>query len=330
MVEPSWFIFVVVFLALLFDFTNGWNDSANAIATVVSTRVLGPLQAVMLAGCLNIAGAFFSTSVAKTIGGGIVAPQSITLVVVLAALISGITWNTLTTLMGLPISASHSLIGGLMGAGIAHGGFKILNLSSLKVIFQAMLFSPVLGFLLAVLFMTMISWIFFKFQKGVMNSLFRRLQLLSASIMAFSHGTSDAQKVMGVITLALLSGGYLDTMEVPKWAMLLCGLVMGFGTALGGWNVIRTLGARMFKLEPIHGFVAEATTSIILLTAAHMGIPLSTTHTVTGSILGVGASRRLSAVRWGVSKKIVYAWLFTLPGTGIVSFILYHAIDLIV
>lgn len=327
--EPSWFIFLVVALALIFDFTNGWNDSANAIATVVSTRVLRPLHAVLYAASLNIAGAFFSTAVAKTIGKGIVAPELITQTVVCAALVGGISWNTITTLMGLPISASHALIGGVMGAGIAHGGVKVLNISTLKLIFKAMLISPLLGFILGFLIMIPIIRLFFKVSKGTSNRIFKKLQLISAGVMSFSHGTSDAQKVMGVITLALVSGGYLDTLEVPTWVVLSSALVMGLGTAIGGWNVIKTLGARMIKIEPVHGFAAETIASIILLMTARVGIPVSTTHTITGSILGVGASRRLSAVRWGVSKKILYAWIITLPGTAAVSFLTYKLIALI-
>jgi len=328
--EPAWLIFVVVILGLLFDFTNGWNDSANAIATVVSTRVLSPQRAVLMAASLNIAGAFFSTAVAKTIGKGIVSPELVTQTVVCAALVGGICWNTVTTFMGLPISASHALIGGVMGAGIAHGGIRVLNFSSLKVIFEAMLVSPLLGFIIGFLVMIPIFRLFFRVTRGTSNTLFKRLQLVSAGVMAFSHGTSDAQKVMGVITLALFTGGYIHSIAVPVWVVFLCAGAMGLGTAIGGWNVMRTLGARMIKIEPVHGFAAESTASLILLITAHMGIPVSTTHTITGSILGVGATRRLSAVRWGVSKKILYAWIFTLPGTGIVSFLTYKLLMLLV
>ncbi|RMG57011.1 MAG: anion permease [Deltaproteobacteria bacterium] len=321
--EPSWLIFVVVILALIFDFTNGWNDSANAIATVVSTRVLNPYQAVLLAAGLNIAGAFFSTAVAKTIGKGIVSPDLVNQTVVAAALVGGIVWNTVTTLMGLPISASHALIGGVMGAGIAHGGFGVLNLKVLKIIFEAMILSPLFGFIFGFVFMVPVIRLFFRTSRGTANRIFKKLQLLSASVMAFSHGTSDAQKVMGVITLALFSGGYLNSIEVPKWVILICALAMGLGTAVGGWNVIRTLGARMIKIEPVHGFVAETSASLILLFTAHVGVPVSTTHTITGCILGVGSTRRLSAVRWGVTTKILYAWIFTLPGTALMSYLAY-------
>ncbi len=325
----DWIIILVISLALIFDFTNGWNDSANAIATVISTRVLKPHIAVIFSATLNIAGAFFSTAVAKMIGGGIVDPRYITMLTVCCALCGGIVWNIVMTILGLPISASHALIGGIMGASIAHGGFYVLKWEGLEIIFKAMLLSPLFGLFIGYLLMVLIAWLFFRVPRGFSNKLFKKLQLVSAGFMAFSHGTSDAQKVMGVITLALVSGGYLRTVEVPLWVILICALAMGLGTAAGGWNVIKTLGVRMLKLEPVHGFAAETTATAILLFTAHYGIPVSTTHTITGSILGVGAVQRLSAVRWGVSKKILYAWIFTLPGSGIVSYLSYifiHAI----
>jgi len=218
------------------------------------------------------------------------------------------------------------LIGGVMGAGIAHGGIAVLNFKTLKLIFEAMLLSPLFGFIFGFIFMIPVIRMSFKVPRGTSNKMFKRLQLLSASVMAFSHGTSDAQKVMGVITLALFSGGYISSITVPKWVILISALAMGLGTAVGGWNVIRTLGARMIKIEPVHGFVAEASASMILLFTAHVGIPVSTTHTITGCILGVGSTRRVSAVRWGVTKKILYAWIFTLPGTGLMSFAMYKLI----
>jgi PiT family inorganic phosphate transporter len=217
-----------------------------------------------------------------------------------------------------------------MGAGVAHGGIAVLNIKMLKLIFKAMLISPLFGFFLGFLIMVPILRLFFRVAKGTSNRLFKKLQLVSAGTMAFAHGTSDAQKVMGVITLALVSGGYLKTLEVPIWVVLSSALVMGLGTAIGGWNVIQTLGARMIKIEPVHGFAAETTASIILLFTAHYGIPVSTTHTITGSILGVGATRRLSAVRWGVSKKILYAWIVTLPGTATISYLTYKLLTVLI
>lgn len=325
----DWTIISVIVLALIFDFTNGWNDSANAIATVISTRVLKPYSAVIFAAILNICGAFFSTAVAKMIGGGIVDPKYISMSTVCCALIGGIVWNTFTTLFGLPISASHALIGGIIGASIAQGGVYLLKWKGLEVIFQAMLLSPLLGLIIGYLLMVLIAWVFYRVPRGLSNKIFKRLQLLSAGFMAFSHGTSDAQKVMGVITLALVSGGYLNSIEVPFWVIVICALAMGLGTAAGGWNVIKTLGVRMLKLEPVHGFAAESTATTILLFTAHYGIPVSTTHTITGAILGVGAVQRFSAVRWGISKKILYAWIFTLPGSGIVAFLSYKLLNTI-
>lgn len=326
MSEPGWIIILVVVLAVTFDFTNGWNDAANAIATVVSTRVLTPLQAVLLAGVLNIAGAFYSTAVAKTIGTGIVDPTAITQLTVAAALVGGIVWNGWMTLIGMPISASHALIGGVMGAAIAHGGVGILNFDGLKPIFAAMVLSPALGLVLGLLFMTGLSWAFFRASPAWANPLFRKLQVVSVSFMAFSHGTGDAQKVMGVITLALVSGGYLSTMDVPWWVILIAALAMGLGTVVGGWKVIKTLGLKMLKLQPVHGFAAETTAAMIIIGASDMGVPVSTTHTITTSIMGVGAAKRLSAVRWGVSLKILYAWLFTLPGAALVAYTAYYVL----
>lgn len=322
--EPGWIIILVVVLAVVFDFTNGWNDAANAIATVVSTRVLTPIQAVLLAGALNVAGAFYSTAVAKTIGKGIVDPTAITQLTVAAALVGGIVWNGWMTLIGMPISASHALIGGVMGAAIAHGGVGILNYEGLKPIFAAMVLSPALGIVLGLLFMVGLSWLFCRASPAWANPLFRKLQVVSVSFMAFAHGTGDAQKVMGVITLALVSGGYLSTMEVPWWVILIAGLAMGLGTSVGGWKVIKTLGLKMLKLQPVHGFAAETTAAMIVIGASDMGVPVSTTHTLTTSIMGVGAAQRLSAVRWGLSLKILYAWLFTLPGAALVAYMAYH------
>lgn len=326
--EPGWVIILVVVLAVIFDFTNGWNDAANAIATVVSTRVLTPLQAVLLAGILNIAGAFYSTAVAKTIGTGIVHPTAVTQLTVAAALVGGIFWNGWMTLIGMPISASHALIGGVMGAAIAHGGVKILNVTGLKPIFAAMLISPALGLVLGLVFMAGLSWLFYRATPAWANPLFRKLQVVSVSFMAFTHGTGDAQKVMGVITLALVSGGYLSTLEVPWWVVLVAAVAMGLGTAIGGWKVVKTLGLKMLKLQPVHGFAAETTAGLIILGAANFGVPVSTTHTLTTSIMGVGAAQRLSAVRWGVSVKILYAWLFTLPGAGLAAYLAYQALHL--
>ena len=305
MPDLTGFLLLTVVLALLFDFSNGWHDCANAVATVVSTRVMSPLAAVMWAGVLNVAGAFFSTAVAKMIGGGIVFPEVITSVVVGAALAGAILWNLVTLLLGLPTSSSHALIGALVGSAVAHGGWSVVQFKGLRAILEAMIFSPLFGFMMGLLIMVAVSWSFFKVQRGVAQKIFSRLQLLSASFMAFSHGSNDAQKAMGIITLALVASGQVTSSEVPTWVVVSCALAMGAGTMAGGRRIMRTLGMRIVKLDPVHGFAAETGAASVLLFTAHFGLPVSTTHTITSSILGVGATKRLSAVRWGVTTKIL-------------------------
>ncbi len=314
-------IFFIVILALLFDISNGYNDAANAIATVVSTRVLKPQTAVLLAVVMNILGAFLTTAVAKTIGKGIVDPKAITETVVASALFAGFFWNTLMTFLGLPVSASHALIGGLIGASVSYGGINILNFSGLTKIFLSLILSPVLGIIFGFLFMSVILKYCGMLPVRTVNKYFGKLQIVSASFMAFSHGSNDAQKVMGIITLSLVSGGFLDSVEVPYWVILLCALAMGLGTALGGWKVIRTMGVRMLKLEPVHGFAAETSATAVILGASHLGLPVSTTHVIATAIMGVGATKRLTAVRWGIGKKIVNAWIFTLPACAAIAWL---------
>lgn len=322
-------IILIVILALLFDVSNGWNDSANAIATVVSTRVLKPVQAVLMAAVMNVVGALFSTAVAKTIGKGIVDPSNITEAVVASAMVAGFLWNGAMTIMGLPVSASHALIGGVMGAAIAHGGVSILNLSGLTKIFTALITSPILGIFFGYFFMKILIRFFCNMAPGILNKYFGRLQIVSSGFMAFSHGMNDAQKAMGVITLALVSGGYLNTLEVPLWVILSCALAMGLGTAAGGWRVIKTLGHQMLKLQPVHGFAAETSAVVVIAGASSLGLPVSTTHVITTCIMGVGATKRLSAVRWGVAGKILMAWVLTLPMCIIISWFAYKAFTLI-
>ncbi len=319
MPELTGVLFVVVALALLFDFSNGWHDSANAIATVVSTRAVTPIVAVTGAGVLNILGAYMSTAVAKTVGAGLVEPMAVTQGVVASALAGAIIWNLATLLLGLPTSSSHALIGGLVGASVVHGGWQVVKLSGLRSVLEAMVLSPFLGFGIGLALMVLISWLFFRASRGWATSLFRRLQIVSASFMAFSHGANDAQKAMGIITLALLSGGVITTPDVPAWVIGSCALAMGLGTAAGGWRIVRTLGMRIVKLEPVHGFAAETGAAAVLLATAHFGLPVSTTHTITSTVMGVGAVKRLSAVRWGVTARIVFAWLCTLPGTALLA-----------
>ena len=314
---------LVIGLALLFDFSNGWHDSANAIATVVSTRVLSPVSAVMMAGVLNVAGAFMSTAVAKMVGKGIIDPNAINDIVIVSALGGAIIWNFITLQMGLPSSSSHALIGGMVGSGFIHGGVDVLQIAGLFKVLKAMVFSPFFGFLMAFILMVVLSWAFFRTQRGVARTLFRRLQVLSAGFMALSHGANDAQKAMGIITLALLASGHISDAEVPTWVIISCALAMGLGTAMGGWKIIRTLGMRITKLEPVHGFAAETGAAAVLMVTAHIGLPVSTTHTITSSVMGVGAVNCLSAVRWGVTRRIAYAWVFTLPGSALLSITLY-------
>ncbi len=320
MVDPTLILVLVVILALAFDFSNGWHDSANAIATVVSTHVLRPWQAVVLAAVLNIAGAFMSTAVAKMIGGGIVEASMIQQSTVAAALVGAIAWNLFTLMLGLPTSSSHALIGGIIGGALAQSGMTVVKLSGLQKVLEAMLFSPLVGFVFGYVLILATYWVAFQVPRGAANLAFRRLQLVSSSLMAFSHGANDAQKAMGIITLALVSAGYLNQVVVPTWVLLSCAVAMGLGTAAGGWRIIKTLGMRIMKMEPVHGFAAETSAALILLGTAHFGMPVSTTHTITSSIMGVGAVTRLSAVRWGVTMRIVYAWLFTLPGAGLVAY----------
>jgi len=305
-------IFIIV-LALIFDIANGWHDCANAIATVVSTKVLSPMQAVILAATMNILGAFLSTAVAKTVGTGIVDPLAVTDLVIISALLSAILWNVITILMGLPVSSSHALFGGIAGAAMAHGGAGILNVSGIIKILTSLLVSPILGIVFGYLFMKLILRLFGQLSPGVISRYFGRLQIISSSFMAFGHGSNDAQKAMGIITMALVSGGAIKTLDVPTWVVLICALAMGFGTLFGGWKIIKTLGHKMLKLEPIHGFAAETSSTAIIIAASHFGLPVSTTHVVSTAILGVGATKRLSAVRWGIAGKIVMAWVLTLP-----------------
>jgi PiT family inorganic phosphate transporter len=306
-------LILIIILAVIFDIANGWHDCANAIATVVSTKVLSPMMAVVLAAGMNILGAFLSTAVAKTIGTGIVDPKAITDAVLISALLSAILWNLITILMGLPVSSSHALVGGLAGAAMAYGGTGILNIGGILTILMSLLVSPIFGIVFGYLFMKLILRLFGQLSPGVIGKYFGRLQILSSSFMAFGHGSNDAQKAMGIITMALLASGKIHTLEVPKWVILICAMAMGSGTLFGGWKIIKTLGVKMLKLEPIHGFAAETSSTAIIIAASHFGLPVSTTHVVSSAILGVGATKRLSAVRWGIAGKIVMAWVLTLP-----------------
>ncbi len=330
MIDPVILIVITVIVALLFDFANGWNDSANAIATVVSTRVLSPLTAVILASLLNFVGAFLSTKVAKMIGGGLVDPTMINTLVVLAAMLGAFAWTLIMTLRGMPISGSHSLIGGLIGAVVFSSGFGALKAGGVYKVLLALLLSPIFGLVIGFLIMVLLMHLFKKVPLGVVNKYFGKLQIVSVSFMALSHGTNDAQKVMGIITMALLSGGFIDNFEVPFWVIVSCATVMGLGTATGGWRVIKTLGCQLSKIQPVHGFAAESAATVVLMGAASIGAPVSTTHVITSCIMGVGSTRRLSAVRWGIGKKILYAWVLTLPSCAIMAGVFYLVLNALI
>jgi PiT family inorganic phosphate transporter len=314
MPDISLSLLFILLLVLVAEFINGWNDAPNAIATVVSTRVLSPFQALMMASCLNLVGAIVTgTAVAATIGKGIVRPEAIGAPVVAAAALSIAVWGAVATLRGLPISISHGLVAGLAGAGIVTEGREVLLWSGWQKVLIGLGFSTLVGFLLALALMVALYWALRRVQPSRVQAVFGKLQILSAASMAFSHGGNDGQKFMGVFALALVLGGVLPEFYVPLWVIILCGAVIALGTATGGWRVIKTMGFGLTKLEPVHGFAAETSAASAIQIASFMGVPLSTTHTINMAIMGVGASRRLSAVRWGVGRNIVAAWLLTFP-----------------
>ncbi len=320
-------LFVVIFLTLAFEFSNGWHDAANSIATVVSTRVLTPFRAVLWAAFWNFIAAFvFGTAVAKTIGKGMVHIEMVDEKVLLAGLLGAITWNTITLILGLPTSSSHALMGGYGGAAVAHAGFKALVLGGWTKPVLFIFLSPVIGLVIAILVTILTSWIVRRQRPLRVDRWFRRLQLLSAAGYSLGHGTNDAQKGMGIITTALVAGGLMKTYDVPYWVIICCHLAMAGGTMAGGWRIIKTMGQRITKLTPFGGFSAEAAGALTLMGTAHFGIPVSTTHTITGAIVGVGASRRLSAVRWGVTRRIVYAWVLTIPGAALFGAVLFQLV----
>jgi len=322
MIEAPFFLFMVLLLVLAAEFVNGWTDAPNAIATVVSTKVLSPGKALILATTLNFVGTLTGTAVAATIGKGIVLPDAINLLTVGSAMIAIIFWSTFAWRLGLPTSESHALISGLAGAGFATGGFKVLLWAGWKKVLIGLLFSTFLGFLSGYAIVLAIFWGFRNSTPTQVKRTFGRLQILSAAFMAFSHGSNDGQKFMGTFSLALLLGGVIPEWRVDLWVKLLCALMMGIGTSIGGWRIIRTMGLKMVKLEPYHGFAAETAAAFAIELASRFGIPLSTTHTINTSIMGVGASKRLSAVRWGVAGHIVTAWLLTFPVCGALAWLM--------
>jgi PiT family inorganic phosphate transporter len=310
----------VVVIALLFDYTNGFHDAANAVATAISTRAVPPNLALAAAAVLNVLGALVSTNVAATLAKGIVSVGAVTPPVMFGGLVGAIFWNLLTWRWALPSSSSHCLIGGVSGAVLATSGrSEVLWSGIFEKVLIPTLAAPLIGFVVGIALMVAILWIFQRAHPGVLQRRFRSAQLVSASFMAFSHGSNDAQKTMGVITLALFSAGAVATTEVPLWVKLASALVIGAGTYTGGKRIIRTLGMRLVKLTPVHGFAAETAASAVLLGTAHFGFPVSTTHVISTSIMGVGATQRLSAVKWGLTRDILVAWVLTLPAAGFVG-----------
>lgn len=332
MVEPALLVLAaIVVLGLAFDFVNGFHDTANAIATSVATRVLTPGQAVSMAAVLNVAGALSGTAVASTVGRGIVPPEASTQQLVAAALIAAISWNLFTWWLAIPSSSSHALIFSIVGAGIAAAGIESIQFGGITATLQGIVFSPVLGFLVALLLLMALLWIFARSRPLRVTRLFGRLQVVSAAYMAFSHGSNDAQKTMGVLTMALASyyGWTGDEWRVPLWVILAAAGAMGLGTAMGGWRIVRTMGLRVVELRPIDGFAAETAAATVIEVASRLGIPVSTTQVISSSILGVGATRSLSAVRWGIAGRIVMAWVVTIPACIVLAWAVYQALHFI-
>ena len=321
---------LIVVLALVFDYINGMHDAANAIATGISTRAIPPRVAVVGAALFNFMGAFLSTAVAKTIGGDIADASALTTSTVAAALIAAIFWNILTWAKGIPSSSSHALIGGIIGAAVATNGVSVLKMAGILKILKALVLSPLIGFGIGFVIMVALMWIFRYAAPGRLNRRFKVLQWISASFLAVSHGSNDAQKSMGIIAMAMVSAGVMDpkNMYVPIWVKICCALAMALGTSSGGWRIIKTIGNKMSKLQPINGFAAELSSSAVILSASHIGVPVSTTHVISGSIMGVGSSKRLSAVRWDVASKMLSAWVYTIPATAAVGFTISKLVHL--
>lgn len=317
--ELSFSTLLVLGLVLAAEFVNGWTDAPNAIATVVSTRVLSPTRAILLATLFNILGTFSGTAVAATIGKGIVRSEVITIYTVGAAMVGIVFWSTLAWYYGLPTSESHALIAGLTGAGLATAGPQVLLWAGWKKVLIGLLFSTFLGFGGGLLLMGLIYRVFARQSPATVRRYFGKFQIFSATFMAFSHGSNDGQKFIGAFTLVLFLSGLLPTFRVLPWVILLCAVTMGIGTAVGGWRIIKTMGLRLTKLEPVHGFAAETAAACTIELASRLGVPLSTTHTINTAIMGVGATRRFSAVRWGVSRDIVIAWILTFPVCGLIA-----------
>ena len=323
----SGLVVFIILVALSFDFLNGFHDAANSIATVVSTRVLSPQKAVLWAAFFNFVAAFvLGTGVAKTVGSGMIDLSVVTREVVLAGLVGAIFWNLVTWYYGLPVSSSHALIGGYAGAAVAKAGFKSILLAGWTKTLTFIVLAPLIGAFLGFFLMVSVTWIFRKWRPSRLDHLFRRLQLVSAGLYSLGHGGNDAQKTMGIITGLLVASGYLKKFNVPLWVILISHAAIALGTMFGGWRIVKTMGTRITKLRPFGGFCAETGGATAIFIASAMGIPVSTTHTITGAIVGVGAATRMSAVRWGVAGRIVWAWILTIPMAASIAAIAYTAI----
>jgi PiT family inorganic phosphate transporter len=324
-------LILIVALGLGFDFINGFHDTANAIATSVATRVLTPGQAVLMAAVLNVVGALTGTAVAGTVGKGIIPPEIATQELVASALVAAITWNLITWWHGIPSSSSHALVFSIVGAGIAASGTDAIQFSGVRKVLEGMVYSPLIGFLGAFLVLIGLLWLVAKWRPRLVDRVFGRLQILSAAFMAFSHGGNDAQKTMGVISLALASyyGWSGSEWHVPLWVILAAATAMGLGTATGGWRIVKTMGLKVVELRPIDGFAAETAAASVIEVASRLGVPVSTTHVISSAILGVGATRRASAVRWGIAGRIVTAWVVTVPVCMAIGWFVFHVIDVV-
>ncbi|SMF25792.1 inorganic phosphate transporter, PiT family [Paenibacillus barengoltzii] len=316
---------IVIILALAFDFINGFHDTANAIATSVSTRALKPRTAIMMAAVMNFLGAIMFTGVAKTIGGSVADPAKLDngLEVLIATLLSAIIWNLITWWFGIPSSSSHALIGSLAGAVYVGAGADKLNWSGFTTIVEGLVFSPIIAFVIGYIIMTILRWIFARRSPHTVNKGFRSMQIVTAAIQSFTHGTNDAQKAMGIITFALVTADFQDHMEVPLWVKLAAATAMALGTSVGGYKIIKTMGTKIFKIEPINGFAADISAASVIFGATLFHLPVSTTHAITSSILGVGAAKRFSAVRWSMAGRIVIAWVITIPIVFVMAGLIY-------
>ncbi|HEX7197407.1 MAG TPA: inorganic phosphate transporter [Candidatus Limnocylindria bacterium] len=317
-------LIAVLGLAVAFDYINGFHDTANAIATSVSTRALKPGWAIAMSAVANFVGALTGTEVAKTVGSGLIDTNVESQTVIAAALVGAIIWNLITWRLGIPSSSSHALIGGLLGAAFVSAGFGAWQADGIvNKVLLPLVGSPIIGFTIGLLLMGILFNVFRRAHPARLNGVFRRLQVLSAAWMAFSHGSNDAQKTMGIMTLALVTAGVIPEFEVPLWVILLAATAISLGTAAGGWRIIKTMGTRVVKLDPVHGFAAETTAATVIFTASHFGMPVSTTHVISSAIMGVGSSDRLKTVRWGVARSIVVAWILTLPASGFAAGVAY-------